>query len=86
MYYVYVLRSDVDKMLYTGCTDNLRKRFRRHNEGRVPATHRRVPLALVYYEACLSIDDAYRREKYLKTSYGKRYLKSRLRSYFKLSP
>ena len=37
---------------------------------------------LTYYEASLSMDDAYRREKYLKTSYGKRYLKSRLRCYF----
>ena len=82
MYYVYVLRSDVDRMLYTGCTGDLRNRVRQHNECRVPATQHRVPLKLIYYEASLSIDDAYRREKYLKTTYGKRYLKSRLRCYF----
>ena len=82
MHYVYVLRSDVDALLYTGCTGDLRNRLSQHNEGKVPATQRRTPLRLIYYEACLSVDDAYRREKYLKTSYGKRYLKSRLRHYF----
>ena len=69
-------------MLYTGCTGDLRNRFKQHNAGKVPATQLRLPLALIYYEACQSADDAFRREKYLKTSYGKRYLKSRLRCYF----
>jgi putative endonuclease len=82
MHYVYVLLSEVDGNLYTGCTGDLRNRLRQHNEGKVPATQRRVPLKLIYYEASLSADDAFRREKYLKTTYGKRYLKSRLRCYF----
>jgi putative endonuclease len=82
MHYVYILQSEVDGKLYTGCTGDLRNRLRQHNEGKVPATQSRVPLKLVYYEASISIDDAFRREKYLKTSYGKRYLKSRLRCYF----
>ena len=82
MHYVYVLLSEVDGKLYTGCTSDLRNRVRKHNEGNVPATKCRVPLKLVYYEASLSIDDAFRREKYLKTSYGKRFIRSRLRFYF----
>ena len=82
MHYVYVLQSGLDGNLYTGCTGDLRNRLRQHNEGKVPATQHRVPLKFIYYEASLSIDDAFRREKYLKTSYGKRYLKSRLRCYF----
>lgn len=69
-------------MLYTGCTGNLRNRLQQHNDGKVPATQRRAPLKLIYYEASLSSGDAFRREKYLKTAYGKRYLKSRLRCYF----
>jgi putative endonuclease len=81
MHYVYALRSELDGMLYTGCTEDLRWRLRQHNEGKVPATRLRRPLKLIYYEASLSVDDAFRREKYLKSSYGKRYLKSRLRSY-----
>jgi putative endonuclease len=82
MHYVYVLLSEVDGLLYTGCTGDLRNRLHQHNEGKVPATQRRAPLKLVYYEASLSIDDAFHREEYLKTTYGKRYLKSRLRCYF----
>jgi len=36
---------------------------------------------LVYYEACLDKNDAIKREKYLKTSWGKRYIKNRLKNY-----
>jgi len=35
---------------------------------------------LIYYEGCLSVDDAYRRERYLKSGRGGRYLKARLAS------
>jgi putative endonuclease len=80
--YVYVLQSECDNCLYTGCTKDLRKRLGEHNSGRVPSTSKRKPLKLVYCEFCLNSHDAYRREKYLKTTYGKRYLKSRLRDYF----
>ena len=82
MHYVYVLQSEADGQLYTGCTSDLRKRVQLHNDGQVPATQSRIPLKLIYYEASLSGRDAFRREKYLKTSYGKRYLKSRLLCYF----
>jgi Rrf2 family protein len=47
----------------------------------VGSTKNRRPLILVYYEACLNQSDATRREKYLKTIYGKRYIKNRLKSY-----
>ena len=82
MHYVYVLRSGRDGKLYRGCTKDLRKRLRDHNVGRVPSTAEQRPLELIYYEACLCGEDAFRREKYLKTAYGKRYLKSRLQHYF----
>jgi putative endonuclease len=82
MIYVYVLRSALDGQLYTGCTRDLRARFALHNSGKVPSTKDRRPLVLIYYEASLNEQDAFRREKYLKTTYGKRYIKSRCRSYF----
>jgi putative endonuclease len=41
----------------------------------------RPPFELAYYEACQSRRDAFKREKYLKTTYGKRYLKKRLQDY-----
>lgn len=82
MHYVYVLHSEVDGQLYTGCTADLRKRFLEHNAGKVFSTRNRRPLKLIYFEACLSEQDAFRREKYLKTTYGKRYIKTRCKNYF----
>ena len=82
MIYVYVLCSELDGQLYTGCTRDLRNRVALHNAGQVPSTKNRRPLRLVYYEAGLNEQDAFRREKYLKTTYGKRYIKTRCRNYF----
>jgi len=82
MIYVYVLRSEEDGQMYTGCTHDLRARFALHNAGKVPSTRDRRPFQLIYYEASWNEQDAFRREKYLKTTYGKRYLKSRCKNYF----
>ena len=54
MHYVYVLRSEVDGKLHTGCTRDLKKRLQEHNTGAVSSTADRSPLDLIYYEACLS--------------------------------
>jgi putative endonuclease len=79
---VYVLRSLADAGLYIGCTGGLGEGIRSHQSGRVESTRNRLPIELIYYEACLNKGDAFRREKYLKTTYGRRYLKSRLKQYF----
>ncbi len=78
MHYTYVLLSEADGRFYTGTTHDLRNRVALHAAGRVQSTAYRRPLRLVYYEACLSPDDAYRRERFLKTGKGGRYLKNRL--------
>lgn len=80
-HYVYVLRSLSDRQFYIGLTENLPKRLREHNAGKVGSTKRRMPFELVYWEGCLNRSDAAQREKYLKTAWGKRYLKVRLRRY-----
>ena len=71
----------MDQNLYVGLTKNLITRLRLHNQGRVAATKHRRPFDLVYWEGCLNAQDAARREKYLKTAWGKRYIKVRLRGY-----
>ena len=81
MYYTYVLRSKKDKKFYTGYTENLKSRFEEHSKGLDKSTKNRRPLELVYYEACKVKRDAIHRERYLKTSHGKHYLKNRLKSY-----
>jgi putative endonuclease len=78
MHYTYVLLSRHDGRRYIGATGNLRDRMKAHSDGLVRSTAHRRPLTLIYYEACLSADDAYRRERYLKSGRGGRYLKARL--------
>ena len=69
------------KTSYVGYTNNLVKRIEEHNKGKVASTKNRVPLKLIYWEGCLNQQDARRREKYLKTSWGKRFIKNRLKNY-----
>ncbi len=78
MHYTYILVSHHDRRFYTGCTSDLCQRLREHRAGRVRSTAYRQPVQLIYYEACLSRDDALRRERFLKTGKGKRYLRNRL--------
>ena len=63
MLYVYVLKSLKDDGLYIGCTKDLRTRMNEHASGSVESTRDRLPVKLVYYEACLNGKDAFRREK-----------------------
>lgn len=65
--------------MYIGFTDDLKKRFNEHQNGKVRATRQRTPFRLVYYEACLNKGLAIKREKYFKTGFGRRYLKDRLK-------
>ena len=81
MNYSYVLLSERDGKFYIGSTGNLRERLEKHNSGGVRSTAHRRPLRLIYYEACSSLQDACRRERYLKSGRGGRYLKQRLASW-----
>lgn len=80
-FYVYVLISEKDGLFYTGYTSDLKERLTLHNAGKVPSTKNRVPLKLVYFEGCLNQQDATHREQYLKSPWGKRYIKERIRNY-----
>ena len=81
MYYVYILLSEKDDKFYTGSTNDLKRRINEHSSGRVGSTKDRLPMKLIYYEACIDGKDARAREKYLKTGMGKRYLRNRLKNY-----
>ncbi|MFZ1979233.1 MAG: GIY-YIG nuclease family protein [Bacteroidota bacterium] len=80
-YYTYVLRSLKDGNLYVGFSSNLINRLQAHNAGLVHSTKSRIPFELIYWEGCLNRTDATKREKYLKTAWGKRYIKNRLKTY-----
>lgn len=81
MIYTYVLKSKKDNRFYTGYTKDLIRRLKEHNNGKTFSTSHRGLFVLIYYEACVDQEDAIKREKYLKSAWGKRYLKNRLRNY-----
>lgn len=83
MYYVYILFSEQDRLLYTGFCNDLKARFDKHQKGFFKATKHRRPLKLIYYESYLNELDARRREVYFKGGKGKAELKIQLQEIFK---
>ena len=75
MYYTYALYSAEDKKFYIGYTENLKRRLAEHNSGKNHTTLRFSNINLIFYEAFLSKNDAMRRERYFKTTQGKKALK-----------
>lgn len=80
--YVYVLESLRDKNLYVGCTYDLQRRLREHNQGESFATKGRRPFKLIYYEAYRHRKDAEKRERFFKTGWGRQYIKRVLHYYW----
>ena len=76
-----MLQSERDQRFYTGTARDLRTRMKLHSDGRVRSTVHRRPMTLIYYEACIDVEDAFRRERFLKTGKGKRFLRQRLSAF-----
>ena len=76
-FYTYVLLC-ADGKRYVGLTDDVGRRVEQHAAGRVPATAYRLPVELIYFEACRSRPAAADRERQLKTGFGRGYLNRRL--------
>jgi len=66
MFYVYLIKSKKDDNLYTGFTNDLKRRLLEHNQGLNKSTKYRAPFRLIYYEAYKSEEDAILREHNLK--------------------
>lgn len=66
-YIVYILEC-ADHSLYVGCTNNLDKRLKQHNESKSGAHYTKIrrPVALKYSETFLTLKDARKREAELK--------------------
>lgn len=79
-FFVYCLFSEKHNRLYIGQTDNIERRFSEHCKGRVLSTKAYLPYRLIYTEALVTKSDAVKREKELKLSQGRRFLKSFINS------
>jgi putative endonuclease len=76
MYYVYSLQCKDG--FYIGCTDDLKDRFNRHQNGHVPATKDRRPVKLDFYFAIQDKYKAFAFEKYLKSGSGRAFINKHL--------
>ncbi len=66
MHYVYILASRRGEWNYIGSTNDLQRRLKEHNAGKVTSTAPHTPFRLVYYEAYAAEEDARHREHNLK--------------------
>ena len=73
-WYVYILRCS-DKSIYTGCTNNLKNRLKRHNSGQVKTTQKLYPVKLITYITFTDKYKAYNFERYLKQGSGRAFAK-----------
>ena len=74
MTYVYFLQLK-NGDVYKGVTEDLRRRLSEHETGNVSATKPYRPVVLIGYEAFILKSNALRREKFLKTTEGRRLLR-----------
>ena len=69
MQFVYILQC-ADQTYYTGCTEDLEARIKRHESGYVEYTKERLPVKLIFYSAFKQKEVAFEFEKYLKSGSG----------------
>ncbi|MBI2506751.1 MAG: GIY-YIG nuclease family protein [Candidatus Colwellbacteria bacterium] len=81
-HHVYVLYNKSRNFIYIGYSEDLKERYKEHNDGRSKSTKLYLPLDLIHYEAYRNKKDAKRREKYLKTNKGRTTLITMLKEYF----
>ena len=79
VFYVYALKSLRNSDLYIGYSEDLKQRYKDHNDGRVKSTKQNTPWQLIYYEAYKNKRDAVRREKQLKMHKAKSDLKEQIK-------
>ncbi len=79
MYYVYAIKSLVNDWIYVGMTDDIKRRLKQHNSGHNKSTKPYIPFKLVYFEEQPDREHARKREKYLKSASGKRWLKFQIK-------
>lgn len=72
--FVYVIESIEHKTRYTGLSYDPEKRLTEHNQGKAKFTKSYTPWKLIYTEKCESRIGARKREKYLKSAAGRKYI------------
>jgi len=83
MFFIYILKSNINDSYYVGSCKDLDERFNLHNSGKVKSTKRYAPWQLAYKENYLKLSDAINREMQIK-SWKKRSAIEKLIKHFKI--
>jgi putative endonuclease len=78
MYYVYVIKSFNRNYIYVGISDDPNRRINHHNSGYNRTTKPYLPFKTILIEEHQNRLEARKREKYLKSGFGKEFLKGRV--------
>ncbi len=73
---VYAIESLKDGRIYVGFSMNLTRRLKEHNSGFVSSTKGYRPWRVFHTEDVEGREYARKKEKYLKSGFGKEFLKS----------
>jgi putative endonuclease len=76
MYFTYVLWSEKLQKRYVGSCENINIRLRQHNSGQSKFTKGGIPWKVIYSETFQDISSARKRELFLKSGVGRKFLDS----------
>lgn len=76
-YWVYVIKSCRDGIIYIGYSSNVKERLKKHNNGSSRFTKGHRPWRLIYKELCDSKKSAILRERFLKSGIGRQFVRER---------
>lgn len=77
-YTTYILKSLEYNKTYVGHTADLDKRIKQHNNGNSTYTKRYMPWRVMHTETFIEESESIKKEKYFKTSAGRRWMKKNL--------
>ena len=78
MHYLYILLNEAKNRTYTGVADDVEKRLAEHNAGRVKSSSPYRPYKVIHRETFVTLSEARQREKFYKSTTGRRRLKEML--------
>ena len=74
MIYAYVIKSRSKNFRYIGITNDFGRRFKEHNSGKNKSTAKFMPFDFVLKEEYPDYIEARKREKFLKSGQGRKFL------------
>jgi len=77
-WYVYVIQSQRGKIRYKGMSRNPSDRLKNHNAGKVRPTKNYRPFEIIYMEYVGERSDGRKRERYLKSAAGRKFIEKQI--------